>query len=481
MTMSVLDQSLVFVDIETNGLNHIRGRVIEVAAIRVENGRIVKEYRQFINPGAPLPQFITNLTGIRSADLDDAPLFMGIAGELQAMLADAIFVAHNVRFDYSFLKQEFKRIGQPFSPDLLCTVRLSRALYPEHRGHKLQDLITRHNLEVSARHRAYDDAHALWQFVQHVRSNFELDIVEQAIAKQLRKPSLPKSLAPETLESLPTGTGVYIMEDAAGQPIYVGKSVHIKKRVASHFTRDHDNVGEFNISQNVHNIRAQQTTGELEALLLESQLVKQLQPLYNKKLRKTEKLTIARQATDAAGYLTISLEEASQISTDDVPNILAVYTRRSLAKNALDELAKDYQLCPKLLGLEKSKGACFQHQLHRCKGACVGKEPAALYNARLKIAFNKQHIQEWPFASPVLVEEKTVSQESSHAIVVDRWCVVAEIKQAQGCDPEITEHPRTFDLDTYNIIRSFITTKLHSLTIRPISFSQLQQLAKPSA
>jgi DNA polymerase III subunit epsilon len=474
--MSVLDQPLVFVDIETNGLNHIRGRVIEVAAIRVENGKIVHEYRQLINPGAPLPQFITNLTGIRAGDLDDAPLFLGIAGELQAVLANALFVAHNVRFDYSFLKQEFKRIGQSFSPDLLCTVRLSRALYPQHRGHKLQDLIGRHQLQVAARHRAYDDAHALWQFVQHVRNSFAHDIVEQAVAKQLRKPSLPRSLAPETLETLPTGTGVYIMEDAAGRPIYVGKSVHIKKRVASHFMRDHDNVGEFKISQTVHAIQARETAGELAALLLESQLVKQLQPLHNKKLRKTEKLLVARQAQNGGGYNTINLEEASHITADDVPQILAVYTRRSLAKNALDELAREYQLCPKLLGLEKGKGACFQHQLHRCKGACAGKEPAALYNARLKIAFNKQHIQEWPFSSPVLVQEKTASPAPNHAIVVDRWCIVAEITQEEGCSPTVTEHPRTFDLDTYNIVRSFITNKLGSLIIRPISLSQLHQL-----
>jgi DNA polymerase III subunit epsilon len=472
--MSVLDQPLVFVDIETNGLNHIRGRVIEVAAIRVEGGQIVHEYRQLINPGAPLPQFITNLTGIHSADLGDAPLFMGIAAKLRSDLADAVFVAHNVRFDYSFLKQEFKRVGQPFAPELLCTVRLSRALYPEHRGHKLQDLIRRHNLQVAARHRAYDDAHALWQFVQHVRTNFGEGIVEQAVTKQFRKPSLPKSLAPETLEALPTGTGVYIMEDAEGRPIYVGKSVHIKKRVASHFARDHDNAGEFKISQTVHNIQARETAGELEALLLESKLVKDLQPLHNKKLRKTEKLIIARQAQNDHGYTAIALEEASQITTDDVPDILAIYTRRSLAKNSLDEMAKNYNLCPKLLGLEKGKGACFQYQLHRCKGACAGKEPAALYNARLKIAFNKQHLQQWPFSSPVLVQENA----SNHAIVVDRWCVVAEITQEEGCDPQVTEHPRTFDLDTYHIIRSFIGSKLETLTIRPISRSELHQLAR---
>jgi DNA polymerase-3 subunit epsilon len=188
--MSTLGGSLVFVDIETNGLDHVQGRVVEVAAIRVEGGKVVREFRQLIDPGLPLPQSITRLTGISDVDLKDAPLFMAVADELAGVLAGAIFVAHNVRFDYSFLKQEFERIGKDFKPAQLCTVRLSRALYPEYRTHKLQDLITRHNLHVSARHRAYDDAHALWQFMQHVQGMFATDIIEQAIAKQLNKPSL---------------------------------------------------------------------------------------------------------------------------------------------------------------------------------------------------------------------------------------------------------------------------------------------------
>lgn len=179
----------MFVDIETNGLNHIRGRVIEIAAIRVEQGEIVREFRQLIDPEVLLPEFITDLTGITQTDLAGAPVFMAIADELQEVLADAVFVAHNVRFDYSFLEQEFKRIGREFLPRQLCTLRLSRALFPEQRSHKLQNLIERHNLQVAERHRAYADAHALWQFVQIVRRDIDESILEQAVAKQLKQPA----------------------------------------------------------------------------------------------------------------------------------------------------------------------------------------------------------------------------------------------------------------------------------------------------
>jgi DNA polymerase-3 subunit epsilon len=348
--MSVLEGPLVFVDIETNGLSYVRGRVLEVAAIRVENGVVTQEFRQLVDPGVPLPQFITNLTGITEADLRGAPVFMAIADELEQILEGAVFVAHNVRFDYSFLKQEFKRVGKDFRPQQLCTVRLSRALYPEHRTHKLQDLIARHNLQVAARHRAYDDAHALWQFVQHVQTVFDPEVLQQAIAKQLKKPSLPKGLNPEVMTTLPEGPGVYIMEDETGSPLYVGKSVNIKKRVASHFMRDHAEVGEFKLAQHVRNISTRSTGGELQALLLESALVKQMQPLYNKQLRRTSKLLLAKAAPNDDGYTTVQLEEASAVTVDDVPGILAIYPRRGRAKDSLESMVKDWNLCPKLLG-----------------------------------------------------------------------------------------------------------------------------------
>jgi DNA polymerase-3 subunit epsilon len=175
---TLLEQPLVFVDIETNGLNHIRGRVIEVAAIRVENGRITRVFNQLIDPGSELPYFITNLTGIRSEDLRGALSFHQIAGELYDILQGAIFVAHNVRFDYSFLKQEFKRTGRTFLPKQLCTVKLSRALYPDQTSHKLEYLIKRHGFSYEKRHRAYDDAHVLWQFLQLVHDKFP---AEQAV------------------------------------------------------------------------------------------------------------------------------------------------------------------------------------------------------------------------------------------------------------------------------------------------------------
>jgi DNA polymerase-3 subunit epsilon len=470
--MSILKGPLVFVDIETNGLDHVRGRVIEVAAIRVESGAVTQIFRSLIDPETELPYYITNLTGIKTNDLKGAPTFDQIADELKAVLEGAVFVAHNVRFDYSFLKQEFGRLGLTFSPKQLCTVKLSRALHPHEKGHKLSDLIQRHGFSYGARHRAYDDAAVLWQFIQYAQKHFPPGQVEAAIALQLRSPALPKDLEPELVRNLPETAGVYIFEDAVGQPLYVGKSINIKKRVMSHFSRDHAETKEFKIAQAIKHIRTEQTPGELSALLLESRLVKELQPLYNRQLRRTQLLVLAKQSLNHDGYQTIAVEQAASIDPERASDIVAVYARRGAARQSLEEISKTYDLCPKLMGMEKAKGACFQYQLHKCRGACVGQEPAELYNQRLHTAFERQRIQAWPYRGTVLVEEK-ISAEF-HGILVDQWCVVGEITQQEHCEPVVSTMTKHFDLDTYKILQSFMTTKLDKLKIQRIDLEELQ-------
>ena len=476
---SLLDAPLVFVDIETNGLNHIRGRIIEVAAIRVENGRVTRVFDQLVDPGTELPFYITNLTGIRNMDLRGAAPFSQHASELHDILQGAIFIAHNVRFDYSFLKQEFKRVNKTFLPRQLCTVKLSRTLYPDQKSHKLESLIARHGFSYEKRHRAYDDANILWQFLQHVHSEFAADVIETAVRKQLRQPTIPSGLQPDLVKGLPEAPGVYIFEDEYNKPLYIGKSINIKKRVMSHFGHDHDDIKEFKISQAIKHISTQTTGGELEALLLESRLVKEMMPLYNRKLRKNQKLTIARQTVDTNGYITISLSEASKLDPEKLKSIMAVYDRRSKAKSALESIQKMYDLCPKLLGLEKSNGACFASQLHKCRGACGGKETSQAYNRRVELAFERQRIRDWPYQGAVLVQERFTESTITSGIIIDQWCVIGEVRQEEYCEPDIKSlklaEGKTFDLDTYKILQGFLTAKLHKLVVQPLTAAQLQQ------
>jgi DNA polymerase III subunit epsilon len=474
--MSVLDGPLVFVDIETTGVSYSRNRVIEVAAIRVENQEITKTFSSLVDPESELPPFITGLTGITAADLAGAPSFYDIAGQLHDIMADAVFVAHNVRFDYGFLKKEFQASGHRFSPKLLCTVRLSRSLFPGERHHKLQNLIERAAIEVNSRHRAYDDALAMWQFIQHCQTRFPAQAIDTAVAQQIKSPSIPRGLSPALVRELPEQPGVYIFLDENHSPLYIGKSVNIKQRVMSHFSSDHTYESEFKISQQVADIKTHTTGGELEALLLESRLVKEQQPLYNRQLRRQQKLTIARQLISPDGYITIGIEDIEKIEPDDIGGILGVYTTKGKARDFLNQAVKDYGLCPRLMGLEKGRGACFLYQLKKCAGGCCGRETYEQYNQRLLEVFAGRRLQEWPFRSPIIIQED-VGSENLRSIVVDQWCVIASIEQQPECTPQVKYQDKMFDIDTYKILRSYLASKVHKLSIKPISLGQLEALA----
>lgn len=172
----IAHRPLVFLDIETTGGSPYDSRITEIGALRVENGEVTARLNQLLNPEQKVPWFITKLTGITDEMLWDQPLFIGIADELEYILRDAIFVAHNVNFDYSFIKESFRRNGASFNMDRFCTARLSRHLYPEQRRHNLDSVIAAHNIEVVNRHRALDDAMVLHEFYKKALQQYDVRV-----------------------------------------------------------------------------------------------------------------------------------------------------------------------------------------------------------------------------------------------------------------------------------------------------------------
>lgn len=464
-------------DIETTGGSHFNSRVLEVGVVRVEHNRVVASYKTLLQPDEPIPPFITGLTGITDADVTTAPRFAQIAPELAEILDGAVFVAHNVRFDYSFLKMEFERLGVPFRPQLLCTVKLSRRLFPQFRTHKLADLIVRHGLSASSRHRAYDDAHCLWQFYQLCLGEFDLDTFEAAVKVQLGAPSIPSLLDRAQVDALPDGPGVYVFEDEDGQPLYVGKSVGVKRRVMSHFADDYNRGAEMKLAQRVRALRAIPTHGELGALLLESDMVKELQPLYNRQLRQKERVALVMSARSPEGYLTVELDEAREIAPEQGGRILAVYTTLGRARTSLHTVTMNFRLCPRLMGLERTNRACFQSQLGKCDRACLGEETPAQYNERFEAAFERQRIVTWPYPGPVLIQERQAGLEGSAGFVVDNWCLVARLRELEDGSVETTPEVRRFDLDRYKIIRRYLEDGRNRRSVRPLSALQQAELA----
>ena len=356
----MFEYPVVFVDIETTGGSYRNSRVLEVAAIRYESGEVVQEFSTLINPETYIPSSITSLTGITEADIIDAPKFEDIADELYEVLSGAIFIAHNVRFDYSFLKNEFAHVGIDLSVKLLCMVRLSRALYSQHTGHSLAKLIERHNIPVAARHRALDDARAIHYFSELAYDEHGPVTFREAVDKQLRTQYMPPHLNIEEISEVENVPGVYVFENEMHQPLYIGKSINLKKRILSHF-QDRSSR-ELKMSQNIYHVRTIPTGSELAALILESKMVKELIPLFNRKLRRVSSYALlVKDETD--GYATVSVKSGAVNADTDLTKVYGLYETRTKAKKQLELLTKTFQLCPKLMGLEKAKHACFSYSL----------------------------------------------------------------------------------------------------------------------
>jgi len=439
---------VVFVDIETTGGSYRNSRVLEVAAIRYEDGRIVREFSTLVNPETYIPSVITSITGIVEGDIVDAPVFADIADELFDIMSGAIFIAHNVRFDYSFLKNEFAMIGMNFSPKLLCTVRLSRALYMQEKGHSLAKLIERHDIPVNARHRAYDDAAAIAYFAQLAFETHGQEAFDAAVAKQLKTQYLPPNLDMEELNQIGNVPGVYIFKDESHQPLYVGKSISLKKRVLSHF--QDVSSREIKISQAVHHIETIPTGSELAALVLESKMIKELMPLYNRRLRRVSSYAMVMKSETDSGYATVTVKSGKVDNQTDLDRVYGLYESRTKAKHRVEELTRVFILCPKLMGIEKGAGACFSYSLGKCNGACVGEESTELYNRRFELALEHNRIDSWPYDSAITLP----INERGELVIINNWIIQGYIEEDGESVFDADES--NFDVDEYKIIRRFI-------------------------
>ncbi len=470
----MFDEPVVYVDIETTGGSYRTSRIIEFAAIRVENNEIVDRFTTLINPGSPIPYFITNITGITNHDVVDAPFFVDVAERIHDILDGALFIAHNVRFDYSFIKRQLEVCNFHFNPRMLCSVRMSRALYPDARSHKLESLINRFNIFVNARHRAYDDATAVWKFLQIAYEQHGHETFTQAVQKQLRHRSAPPNVMSGTFANIPNTPGVYTFSDENNAPIYIGKSVTLRRRIMSHFAQDTAIDKEMKLSLHTHQISYIETANELEALLLESKMVKEQLPIYNRQLRRTKKMYVLRVVMNPDNYKVVEIDFINSEELSPASNIYGVYPSKMKAKHALEKIQKTYDLCPKLLGIEKASTTCFKYQLKKCFGACNGEETPDSYNERLEIAFEHHKIDKWPYNNPIVLTHTEQAYQPKN-LVIDNWNVIGELKQDDGCETIYTPLKSVFDLDTYKIIRSYLTQKSSILRLQPITYQELEQ------
>lgn len=455
---AALERPLVFVDLETTGGNATTDRITEVGVVEISRDG-VSTWTTLVDPQRPIPEFIERLTGIDNAMVRGAPTFDTIAAELAQRLEGRLFAAHNARFDYGFLKSEFQRAGVPFSADVLCTVKLSRALFPLEKRHGLDALIQRHALQPSGRHRALSDADLLWQFWQKLHAMRPAAAIQAAVAQLVGSFSLPAALDEAMLDNLPAGAGIYIFYGEKDVPLYVGKSRNLKRRVSAHFVREKRPARDVKLALQVRRVECVETGGELGTLLRHAQMVSQLAPQNNKKMRSGASLCAWRfpETADAP-----RLVHARDYDFAHEAGLFGLFMSRREAEAALGALADQHQLCRARLGLEKNlkPGApCSAYAQKRCGGACVGAESGAAQISRARLALEGWRVQSWPYAGPVLLTEEGGSHVRH---LVQDWsylCSVSDDQDIETCLAALLAartQPPAFEHDTYMLLRKYL-------------------------
>jgi DNA polymerase III subunit epsilon len=463
------DVPVAFVDVETTGCHVGRHRIIDVAVIGATGDRLDFEWQSLVHPGARVSAGTTALTGIDDAMLEGAPPFEDIAAELSRRLAGRVFVAHNVRFDYGFIRREFARLETNWRAPSLCTVRLSRALFPDMSHHNLDAVMERHAISIAQRHRAMPDAQVLWQLWRKLRVEIEPGEFQRALDVASQRVTLPAALPPDLADELPEEAGVYRFygtgDDGREALLYIGKANNVRERVLDHFRGGADDIKSVRLAAQVRRVEWTETAGELGALLMEAREVRETQPVYNRQLRGGgERLTWLFGAGDAAPALV-------PIDADVLRsgNAFGTYRAEKDARRALEEMAREHKWCFKVLGLESGPGSCFGFQVGRCRGACIGKEPAPLHLARVKLGLMPHRLHEWPHDGPVLVREGSGERVQYH--VIDGWQHLGTVEPG-GDVPEVEELRRlgsrarrpVFDIDSYRIL----TRALREPRYRPL-------------
>lgn len=377
-------KTYAIIDLETTGGRPSRDKITEIAIILHDGEKVIDTFETLINPECYIPYGITQLTGISMDMVQDAPKFYEVAKQIVEMTKGTIFVAHNVRFDYNFIRAEFERLGFTYSRRKLCTVRLSRKVFPGLPSYGLDHLIKFMDIEVAQRHRAMGDAKATAHLLKLILEQEHHELAtKELINLGIKESLLPKTIDLDRIHALPEACGVYYFYDQNGQVVYVGKSINIQKRVAEHFAKQTSKAKA--LQDHVHDISFELTGSELIALLLESYEIKRLSPPINKAQKNRRFPYIVHTYEDSTGFIRFTFEKTTAQKRKKL-KVLSEYPTLGRAKGHLIRMVHNYELCNKLSGLESGTGPCFNFHLKQCHGACAGVESMESYNERATIA-----------------------------------------------------------------------------------------------
>jgi len=337
------------VDIETTGGYAAANGITEISVYVHDGERVIKHFETLINPQQNIPRYITALTGIDNIMVESAPSFDEIASTLHDILNDEIFVAHNVNFDYSFVKHQLKECGYELTAKKLCTVRLGRKVFAGLPSYSLGNLCRSLNIKIENRHRAGGDAKATVQLFEYLLANGAEEHIVQMLKKSSSEQWLPLHLDKKEISKIPSKPGVYYFHNNKNKIIYVGKAINLKKRVSSHFTQNDAGRKRQNFVRDVHKVTYKECAGELEAIVLESIEIRRLWPRYNQSQKQPAQKFGLYMFEDSRGYLRLAIDKKKK-------HLQALYSFNLLHEGLvmLEKMKNEFELDAKLCFIDKT-------------------------------------------------------------------------------------------------------------------------------
>jgi DNA polymerase-3 subunit epsilon len=369
------------VDIETTGSYAAGAGITEIAIVITDGEEILHSWQSLINPHRPIPLFIQQLTGITPDMVAGAPSFAEVAGHIHSLLQDKIFVAHNVNFDYSFVKHHLEACGFTLGSRKLCTIRLARKVKPGLAKYGLGRLCHTLDIEHHDHHRAYGDAHATALLFAYLKANDTTGHIASMLKGRNREQYLPPNVPVEQIDSLPDAPGVYYFYNARGKVVYVGKAVNLQKRVKSHFANNKSSRQKADFLRNICRISYHPTATDLMAQILESTEIRRLWPIYNRSQRGYHPKFALYAYEDQQGYLRLALDAHKQ-------QLRPLYTFNTILEGQhwLRRLISEFELCPRLCSLAKGADCINGVFADGCSGQCCSPEGPEYYNNRVREA-----------------------------------------------------------------------------------------------
>lgn len=385
-------QLFAIIDVETTGGGIAGNRITEICIALLKNGEVVDKYTTLVNPEREIPYHITALTGIDNEMVADAPRFFEVAEKIEEFTKDAIFVAHNVSFDYNVIRGEFRLLGQHYNRKKLCTVRLSRKLIPGLLSYSLGRLCSTINILHLNRHRAEGDVDATTILFQRLLSlDEDFSTINSFLNARSKQATLPPHIPAEQINELPEEEGIYLFKNQKHQVIYAGKAKNIKKRVLSHFYDK--KTKEYQLGQETHFIDYELTGNELLALLVESEHIRKHYPKFNRAQKFPATTYQIISYVNQRGIIQLALAK-----TKALHDSVSTFYNRTEATEKLEEICETFKLCPRFCTLQSNSERCSHYRIKNCEGICNGSENVEDYNLKVSAAIQSLKENKTTFA-----------------------------------------------------------------------------------